>query len=156
MKSINHKNRVGRLARESGFSLVEIIIAIALIGMILGLVVVNSDSIFGGGQKKVAQLFVTKTIDVPLMAYRTHVGNYPSTEEGLNALIKAPSGKSGRWQGPYIKDPDSLIDPWGNKYNYRYPGAKNKNGYDVWSTGPSGEDGNEDNIGNWKSSQDEE
>ena len=81
-KVMNNKNKV------SGFSLMEILIVLALMGMLLGLVVFNSESIFGGGQKKVAKLIVTKSIDVPLMAYRSHVGNYPSTEEGLGALLK--------------------------------------------------------------------
>lgn len=139
-----------------GFSLIEILIALALMGLILGLVVTNTDSIFGGGQKKVAKLFVSKSIDVPLMAYRTHVGNYPSTEEGLQALIKAPAGKSGRWQGPYIKDSDGLLDPWGNPYQYRYPGVKNKNGYDIWSMGPKGQSGDDDDIGNWSDENNDE
>ncbi len=140
--NINRKN-------VSGFSLMEILIVLALMGMLLGLVVFNSESIFGGGQKKVAKLFVTKSIDVPLMAYRSHVGNYPSTEEGLGALLKAPMGKSSRWQGPYVKDREGLLDPWGNPYQYRYPGTHNRNSYDVWSMGPSGQSGNEDDIGNW-------
>ena len=138
-----------------GFSLIEILIALALMGIILGLIVVNSESIFGGGQKKVAGLFVTKVVDVPLMAYRAHVGNYPSTEEGLQALLVAPSGKSGRWQGPYIKTKDDLVDPWGNPYQYRYPGSHNKNSYDIWSMGPGGQSGDSDDIGNWKDSSED-
>ena len=139
-----------------GFSLIEILIVLALMGLILRLIITNLDSIFGGGQKKVAKLFVSKSIDVPLMAYRTHVGNYPSTEEGLQALIKAPAGKSGRWQGPYIKDSDGLLDPWGNPYQYRYPGVKNKNGYDIWSMGPKGQSGDDDDIGNWSDENNDE
>ena len=127
----------------------EILIVLALMGMLLGLVVFNSESIFGGGQKKVAKLFVTKSIDVPLMAYRSHVGNYPSTEEGLGALLKAPMGKSSRWQGPCIKDREGSLDAWGNPYQYRYPGTHNRNSYDVWSMGPSGQSGTDDDIGNW-------
>ena len=143
-KIMNRKNN-----KVSGFSLMEILIVLALMGMLLGLVVFNSESIFGGGQKQVAKLFVTKSIDVPLMAYRSHVGNYPSTEEGLGALLKAPMGKSSRWQGPYIKDREGLLDPWGNPYQYRYPGTHNRNSYDVWSMGPSGQSGTDDDIGNW-------
>jgi len=138
-----------KLKCHKGFSLIEILIVLALMGMLLGLVVFNSESIFGGGQKKVAKLFVSKSIDVPLMAYRSHVGNYPSTEEGLGALLKAPMGKSSRWQGPYIKDRDGLLDPWGNPYQYRYPGIHNRNGYDIWSMGPGGQSGDDDDIGNW-------
>ena len=142
-----HRN--SKTADCKGFSLMEIIIVLALLGMLMGLVVMNSEGIFGGGQKKVAKLFVSKSIDVPLMAYRSHVGNYPSTEEGLKALLKAPMGKSSRWQGPYIKDSEGLLDPWGTPYQYRYPGVHNRNSYDVWSMGPGGQSGDEDDIGNW-------
>lgn len=142
-----HRN--SKTADCKGFSLMEIIIVLALLGMLMGLVVMNSEGIFGGGQKKVAKLFVSKSIDVPLMAYRSHVGNYPSTEEGLKALLKAPMGKSSRWQGPYIKDSEGLLDPWGNPYQYRYPGVHNRNSYDVWSMGPGGQSGDDDDIGNW-------
>lgn len=134
--------------RDRGFSLMEILIVLALMGMLIGLVVFNSEAIFGGGQKKVAKMF-TKSVDVPLMAYRSHMGRYPSTEEGLMALLKAPMGKSSRWQGPYIKDKEGLLDPWGNPYQYRYPGIHNRNSYDIWSMGPGGQSGDEDDIGNW-------
>ena len=138
-----------RMKYRGGFSLIEILIVLALMGMLLGLVIFNSESIFGGGQKKVAKLFVSKSVDIPLMAYRSHVGNYPSTEEGLSALLKAPMGKASRWQGPYIKDRDGLLDPWGNPYQYRYPGVHNRNSYDIWSMGPGGQSGDDDDIGNW-------
>lgn len=141
---------------SGGFSLVEILIVLALMGMLLGLVIFNSEAIFGGGQKKVAKLFVSKSADVPLMAYRTHMGNYPTTEEGLQALLKAPMGKSSRWNGPYIKDKEGLLDPWGNPYQYRYPGVHNRNSYDLWSMGPGGQSGDEDDIGNWDDEVSEE
>jgi general secretion pathway protein G len=81
------------------------------------------------------------------------VGNFPTTEQGLDALIKAPAGKEQRWKGPYIKE--KAIDPWGNPYKYQFPGTRNVSGqrsYDIWSLGEDGTESNDD-IGNWASSQ---
>jgi len=132
--------------RRQGFSLIEILLVIALIALLAGLVVTNLDTIMGSNQEKIAKTFVTTTLKVPLTQYRFHVGSYPSTEEGLKALRRPPSGKESKWKGPYI---ESLpLDPWGNEYQYQFPGTHNKNGYDLWSTGPNPEDPGS-HIGNW-------
>ena len=124
----------------------EILIVLALIAAISGLVIANLDKIFGGSKEQVAQIWV-KEIKTPLMAFRVNVGNYPTTDEGLISLKKMPEGKGKRWKGPYI---DELpVDPWGNAYQYRYPGVKNKDKYDVWSLGPDGV-ASDDDIGNWE------
>ena len=102
-------------------------------------------------KEDVANLYVNHSIDLPLQVYRMHVGDYPSTTEGLQALVIAPAGKADRWRGPYVVDdkPEIFLDPWGNPYQYRYPGIHNKNKPDVWSKGPDGKDGTADDIGNW-------
>ncbi|MFW2480046.1 MAG: type II secretion system major pseudopilin GspG, partial [Lentimonas sp.] len=125
-------------ARHSGFSLIEILFVIGLIALLLTLVVGNIGGIFGGQQAKIAKAFVTSSIELAVVPYRLDVGNYPSSEEGLQALIKAPAGKDSRWKGPYLKDAAVPLDPWGNPYKYLFPGSKNVNGakgYDVWSLG---------------------
>ena len=141
-RSVDHK---------SGFSLIEILIVIALIAVLATVAIGNLGGIFGGQQEKVAALFVNQTLKTALTPYRLDVGNYPSTEEGLNALVKAPAGKEGKWKGPYIEATEVPKDPWGNDYKYRFPGSKNVNGvrgYDVWSLGPDGAESGDD-IGNW-------
>mgnify|MGYP000390504966 CR=1 FL=1 len=93
---------------------------------------------------------VNQTAKIGLTPYKLDVGNYPATEEGLQALIKAPSGKESRWSGPYLEE--LPVDPWQNAYQYRFPGSKNVNGargYDLWSLGPDGVE-SADDIGNWK------
>lgn len=151
------KSRI--FSNKKGLTLIEILIVLALIGLIMGLFVANYSGMFSGGQRQIAKLFVKETIDVPLTAYKLHMGNYPSTEEGLKALVEAPSGKEHKWYGPYIKDPKSLIDPWGEEYKYERsstlsagPGQKGKfnPGYKVWSCGPGGVSGDDDDICNWK------
>lgn len=136
--------------RRSGFSLIEILIVIALIAILVTVTIGNLDGIFGGQQEKVAGIFTSQTAKIGLTAYKLDIGNYPSTEEGLNALVKAPAGKESRWKAPYLEEVP--LDPWGNTYQYRFPGSRNVNGargYDVWSLGPDGVE-SADDIGNWK------
>lgn len=143
---ISEKSAHQRRRSTSGFSLLEILIVLALIGMLAFLVVGNMDRILGSGQEEVARVFVTDTMVTPLMSYRLNVGRYPSTEEGLQALLRRPSEDATNWQGPYIKNLPK--DPWRQDYQYRFPGEKNPDGYDIWSFGPDGVDSDR-NIGNW-------
>lgn len=151
MKTKNHTLKQSTFHRKSGFSLIEILIVIALITALFTIAIGNLGGIFGGQQEKVASLFVNQTLKTALTPYRLDVGNYPSTEEGLKALVKAPAGKESKWKGPYIEASEVPRDPWDNPYNYRFPGSKNVNsarGYDVWSLGPDGVE-SADDIGNW-------
>jgi general secretion pathway protein G len=79
--------------------------------------------------------------------FSTDYGRFPTTVEGLQALMVQPAGLSG-WKGPYLEKGVPL-DPFGNAYVYRCPGDHNKKTFDLWSTGPSGQDGGPDNIDNW-------
>jgi general secretion pathway protein G len=132
---------------KAGFTLLEILIAIALLAAIAGLLVTNLDRILGGGREEVARLFVEETLETPLVAYRVNIGRYPTTEEGLAALVKQPSEEATNWRGPYIKKLNP--DPWGNAYQYKCPPEKNADGYDLWSYGPDGVE-SDDDIGNWE------
>ncbi|WP_269523857.1 type II secretion system major pseudopilin GspG [Coraliomargarita parva] len=141
---------IRRKPRTSGFSLIEILIVIALIAVLATLTIVKVGDTFGKQGSKVASVFVNSTIKLAMTNYKLDVGSYPNSEEGLQALVRAPAGKEGRWDGPYIEEVP--LDPWQNPYQYRYPGSKNisgAKGYDIWSLG---EDGTEsaDDIGNWK------
>jgi general secretion pathway protein G len=130
------------------FTLIEILVVLAILGMLAGLAITNFDTIFGGARDKTAELFVNQTLKVPLRTYQMQVGDFPSTAEGLAALITAPSGKADRWRGPYVDGKAIPLDPWGRPYQYRYPGTKNKSSYDLFSFGPSGTE-DEKSIGNW-------
>lgn len=138
----------GRSRAHRGFTILEILIVIALIAALAGASIVALNKLFGGGQEEVARIFVTQSIDPALMAYRINMGRYPTTEQGLAALRTAPAGAGDRWKGPYLEaDP---VDPWGNPYQYRYPGTRGSSkGYDVWSFGPDGVE-SADDIGNWR------
>jgi len=131
------------------FTLLEILIAIAILGMLVGLVVVDVGKTYDEQRINVAKLFVQDSIKTPLTTYRLSMGSYPSTTEGLQALITAPTSGAENWHGPYLLDGKMPLDPWNHPYQYRYPGTHNKNGYDIWSMGPDGQDGTADDIGNW-------
>ncbi len=146
-KSFNTRQR-----RKAGFTLVEILLVIALIALLAGFLIVNAGNIFGSNQQEIAKTWVNTTIKTPLFAYMANMGSYPSTEEGLKALKTAPEGKATRWKGPYIEG-SMPNDPWGNPYQYKYPGERNKQGYDVWSMGPDGQSGTADDIGNWEAEE---
>lgn len=141
--------QIKRRSRTAGFSLIEILIVIALIAILVTVTIGNLDNVFGGQQEKVADIFVSQTAKIGLTPYKLDMGNYPTTEEGLQALMRAPAGKEANWKGPYLEEIPT--DPWKQPYQYRYPGSKNINGargYDIWSLGPDGTE-SADDIGNW-------
>ncbi|NBB79615.1 MAG: type II secretion system major pseudopilin GspG [Verrucomicrobia bacterium] len=136
-------------SRTAGFSLIEILIVIALIAVLATVTIGNLDNVFGGQQEKVADIFVNQTAKIGLTPYKLDMGNYPTTEQGLQALIRPPAGKEANWDGPYLEE--IPLDPWKNPYQYKFPGSKNINGargYDIWSHGPDGTE-SADDIGNW-------
>ena len=134
---------------DDAFTLLEILVVLAIIGLLVSLAVTNLDRLFGNAQKDMAKMFVTQSVQAPLAAYKIHLGEYPTTAQGLQALITAPGDKAERWRGPYLQEAKLPVDPWGEPYQYRYPGVKNKDRYDLWSKGPDKTDGTEDDIGNW-------
>jgi general secretion pathway protein G len=138
-------------ARRAAFTLFEILIVVALIALLAGVAVMNADKIFGQNQEQIARIFVKQSLDVPLTSYKIALGGYPTTEEGIQALVTAPGSNAERWRGPYIKTDGGKLptDPWGTPYLYRYPGTHNTDRYDVWSAGPDRKEGTADDIGNW-------
>ena len=140
-----------RRASRAGFTLLEILVVLAIIGLLIGVLVTNTDKIFGRGQEAVAKIFVRDSLKTPLVRYRIDLGDYPSTAEGLNALVAAPTAGSERWRGPYLEVSGGKVprDPWDLPYTYRYPGVKNVGGYDIFSNGPDKQPDTADDIGNW-------
>lgn len=139
-----------RRASASGFTLLEILVVLAILGLLVGLAVSNTDKIFGQSQETVARIFVRDSLKSSLVQYRIHNGDYPSTAEGLSALVTQPSGRE-RWKGPYVEVSGGKIplDPWGEEYIYRYPGTQNKGSYDLFSKGADKTQDTADDIGNW-------
>jgi general secretion pathway protein G len=133
------------------FTILEIMVVLAILGLLVGVLMSGLKGSFSSAKVSVARLFVQQTLRASLTRYDIDMGGYPSTQEGLDALIHAPADKADRWQGPYADFPGGKIplDPFGNAYKYANPGTHNKDGYDLWSMGPDGQDGTADDIGNW-------
>jgi general secretion pathway protein G len=149
----NTANTCSRRLRRArrAFTLVEIIIVVALLGIIMGVLIPNVGSIFEGAKEDLEKQKVEGTLNSALLQYNTHIGSYPSTEEGLQALIAPPAGKAAKWRGPYLKDNSLIRDSWDGPYKYVRPGTHNPRGYDLWSFGPNGRDenGGGDDVPNW-------
>jgi general secretion pathway protein G len=94
-----------------------------------------------------AGLFVRMVIKEPLMKFQQHIGRFPTTKEGLDALTRCPPGMESLWRGPYV-DERMPLDPWKRPYQYRSPGEHNRDTYEVWSLGADGTP-SADDIGNW-------
>ncbi len=89
-------------------------------------------------------------IENALERFNLHMDRYPTMEEGLKVLVEPPANDSDKWRGPYIKQLRN--DPWGNPYQYLYPGVHHTTSFDLWSRGADGADGGEGkgaDIGNW-------
>lgn len=142
-------SRSRRSLRDArGFTLLEIMVVLAIIGLLVALAVSNLGGAYDNARISTADIFVKQSIKTPLFSYKIAMGDFPSTSEGLQALATPPAGKADRWRGPYVQDGQIPLDPWKRPYQYRYPGTHNKEGYDVWSLGPDGQE-SEDDIGNW-------
>jgi general secretion pathway protein G len=138
---------------KRGFTLMEILVVLAILGLLAGLAISKLGSQFDNAKMDTAKLFVTTSIKVPLFSYKMHLGDFPTTQEGIQALVTPPSSKSDRWRGPYLEPAKIPLDPWNEPYHYAYPGSHNKDGYDVWSSGPDKQSGTDDDIGNWDAPQ---
>jgi general secretion pathway protein G len=146
-----HPGRSRRRAR--GFTLTEILLAIALVVIVAAVAVTEVDKTLENGKEEAAQLFVTQSLETPLLSYKMAMGHYPTTEQGIQALVACPEGESAMsWKGPYLNTSEVPLDPWKNPYHYAYPSTHGQASgkYDLWSTGASGSDGAPDNIGNWQ------
>jgi len=138
----------GRQLQRAGFTLMEVLLVLVILVILGSIVVPLYTGIQSGAEAKAARAQVDlleHTIDM----YRLNAKKLPSS---LDDLVQRPSDlKEDRWAGPYIKDNKELLDPWDNPYKFTPNGKHNSSSYDVWSTGPDGQDGNDDDIGNWKS-----
>lgn len=134
---------------RAAFTLMELLLVMAILVILLGLVAPR----FMGTQKK-ANINAAKSqiglFKPALDMYATDLNTYPATEQGLVSLVEVPSDLENpkKWTGPYL---DKLPkDPWGNDYQYAYPPSNGKKDFpDIWSLGPDGEDGTDDDITNW-------
>lgn len=141
--------------QRRGFTLVEMLVVLAILVLLISMV---GPRILGSKQK--ADISAAKTQMGMLMSaletYVVDMAEYPDSETGLNALLEDPSEddeKKSKWGGPYIKKSQIPKDPWGNDYQYEFPGTHSdskRKEPEIWSWGPDGQDGTDDDITNWE------
>jgi general secretion pathway protein G len=133
---------------QNGFTLMELLVVLAILGLLMSLVGPRVLSQLGGAKTKTTAIQI-KDLEQSLEMYKLDVGRFPTTEQGLDALVEKPSGVVG-WNGPYLKS-DVPLDPWNREYHYKYPGERME--LDIYSYGQDGSPGGEgedSDVGNWK------
>ncbi|MNK74880.1 Type II secretion system protein G precursor [compost metagenome] len=132
-----HRQNLAATRHARGFTLLELLVVIVIIGLLAAYVGPKYFAQLGKSEVTVAKAQI-EAFEKSLDTYRLDVGRYPTTEEGLAALLVAPPAAGTRWNGPYLKKAVPL-DPWGHAYQYRAPGSKSE--YDIVSMGKDGQPG---------------
>jgi general secretion pathway protein G len=128
-----------RTRRERGFSLLELVIVLIILGTIMAILAPRIFGNLGRANASVAKAKIEQ-LSGQLEIMRLEVGRYPTSQEGLRSLMEKPPGMD-RWNGPYVKDPTALKDPWGNDFKYAAPGQGKP--FDIVSLGADGKEGGE-------------
>ncbi len=123
-----------RQSAEHGFTLIELLVVIAILGLLISLVAPAVLRQLGGAKISIARQSIERMGSI-LDTYKLDVGTYPTTEDGLQALVTRPSDADA-WNGPYVKGGVPL-DPWNHAYLYRNPSAREGHDYDLCSPGPA-------------------
>ncbi|HEX2201313.1 MAG TPA: type II secretion system major pseudopilin GspG [Gammaproteobacteria bacterium] len=129
--------RKNHLVLRAGFTLLELLVVLVILGMLAGLVGPRVMKYFSGARSDTTRLQITD-LSTALDMYKLEVGRYPTTDEGLEALVQQPPGAS-HWNGPYLKKKQVPKDPWGQDYHYRSPGEHGE--IDLYSLGADNAEG---------------
>ena len=131
---------------KRGFTLIELLLVMVILSVLATVVVPKFTKRSEQARIVAAQSSITN-LEVALESFEVDTGRYPTSEEGLQALVSAPA-QLNNWRGPYVKR-GVPKDPWGNNYIYKSPGEHNTNSFDLYSYGPDRQEGGDDDIDNW-------
>ena len=136
---------------KKGFTLIEIMLVVIIIGVLVAMVVPNIAGRSEQARKTAAKTDIESNLATALDLYKLDNSSFPTTEQGLVALIKEPTSSStaAQWSGPYLKKKNLPQDPWKRNYVYVYPGTYNKDSYDLSSLGVDGVE-SADDVVNWE------
>jgi general secretion pathway protein G len=137
-----------RHRRHGGFTLMELLVVLAILGLLVSLVGPQVLNQLGGAKTKTTKIQI-RDLEQALEMYKLDVGRFPSTSEGLDALVSKPGNATG-WNGPYLKGGKVPNDPWNREYHYKYPGERAE--LDLFSYGQNGSpggDGEDADVNNW-------
>lgn len=129
---------------EAGFTLLEIMVVIVIIGLLIGIVAPAVLHQLGRARVSIAGQSIERLSSV-LDMYKLDTGSYPSTDQGLQALVTQPAGVE-NWNGPYVKSDKLPTDPWHHPYVYRDPSDRSGMPYDLCSRGPNAQSGNQGSM----------
>lgn len=132
-----------------GFSLIELLVVLVILGLLAAVVAPNVMNKLGGAKTKTTRLQIEE-LSAALDIFSLETGRYPSTEEGINALITDP-GNTPNWNGPYLKKKTIPVDGWGRAFHYKSPGDNGE--YDLFSPGKDNAQGGEKenaDINSWE------
>lgn len=141
------KRRSDEGRRRSAFTLIELLLVLVILAVLAAVVVPKFTNRSEQAREAAAKTDIS-IMGTALDAFEIDNGRFPTSDEGLAALLEAPQNARA-WKGPYLKR-GMPVDPWGNAYVYRYPGTQSKSDYDLYSTGPDGKEGGEDDVTSWQ------
>jgi general secretion pathway protein G len=134
------RSRNGTFNGEAGFTLVELLVVLVILVLLASIIGPRVIGYLGSSRTKTAQVQIESLI-TSIELFHIDVGRYPTSSEGLNALVK-PTGNITGWNGPYITKGTIPVDPWGNPYKYESPGTKGP--FSIMSYGRDGKEGGSD------------
>lgn len=147
MNLAQYRQSLKKIRLDKAFTLIELMLVVIIIGALAAMVLPRLTGRSEQARESAAKADIKANIATGLKLFELDTGSFPSTEEGLKALLSNP-GSATNWKGPYLEV--NPLDPWGREYKYVSPGNHRPQDYDLYSLGKDGKEGGNDDIVNWE------